>query len=120
MSGGNLNRSARSGMPTVVTYRSNRSMTSSNTCPRPGSPFTPDGTSSPCATSASRNSRWASFTADPLILLVLRHEEERSVRVQNAIVVDHQRRPVRVAEVPPQRVFRVVLVSRDPADQQRL
>src|SRR6185437_4750000 len=63
MTGGKRTTSAPSSAQAAVTSRSKRSMTSSKRRPRPSTPSTPVGTSSPCCTSDARScfSGMASF-----------------------------------------------------------
>src|SRR5689334_16083818 len=109
--GGKRSRSGPSAAPERVTRSSNASRTSSNSCPRPYTPGTPDGISSPFVTSSSRNSVWSSVPGrnSATGLDLLGDEQQSRVGLMDALVGDHQAGRHRVAQVAADAERRVVL-----------
>src|SRR5579885_1917136 len=107
-----------------VTYASNASITPSNAAANPYSPGPPDGINNRASMSEFKYSRYTSCVV-PLastavaISCLPQREQHRRVVIRDAVVVHHQRRAVRVAQMPAERELRVVAIAVDAADQHR-
>src|SRR5690349_4348096 len=118
MTGGKRTRVAPTDAPSCSTWRSSPSTMSSNAADRPYRPSVPSGSSSPAATSSSRNWVWASRSTRVMSPLPM-DEEELGVVRGDAVVVDHERGTERVAQEATEAERGVVAVARHAADLQR-
>src|SRR5689334_12731476 len=94
------------------------STTLSNRSLRRYTPSTPERISRPQAMSRSSRGTDASILQDPQIRLL--HQQQVAGAFQHAVVVDHDRRRLQVAQMASQAERRAVAVALDAADHERV
>src|SRR5258706_6247546 len=110
--GGKRINSGFSFAPSCETSASKRSITRSNSAPRPYTPRTPIGMSRSASTRSSWNAAWTWHMGSALA----KPDLHRGVLAEDAIVVHHDARTDGIAQVASQRELGVVAEPVDAAD----